>query len=116
VAFGAGSFLLALGLRDRERPDPHEDERPRGFTAALRQRDLLPLWWMGAVFATVLACNFGFLNVFVRDTGLGSVGGFFTAYSGGCPIAPGPNACCTHRCWRWPRASRFSPGPIPRAT
>jgi predicted MFS family arabinose efflux permease len=82
VAFGAGSFLLALGLRDRERPDPHEDERPRGFTAALRQRDLLPLWWMGAVFATVLACNFGFLNVFVRDTGLGSVGGFFTAYSG----------------------------------
>ncbi len=82
VAFGVGSLLLALGLRDRERPHPHEDELPRGFAAALRQRDLLPLWWMGAVFATALACIFSFLNVFVRDTGLGSVRGFFTAYSG----------------------------------
>ncbi len=76
------SLVLSLPLRDRPRPAPQGDEAPRGFLAALGQRDLLPLWWLGAIFATALACTFSFLKLFVESTGLGSVGGFFSAYSG----------------------------------
>ncbi len=83
-AAGLALFALVLSfpLRDRPRHASHGDEAPRGFLAALGQRDLLPLWWIGAVFATALACTFSFLKLFVESTGLGSVGGFFSAYSG----------------------------------
>ena len=81
LAFGLGSWLCALLLRDRLRSGSLDGPTPGGFTAALRQADLLPLWWIGAIFATALASIFGFLKLFVQDTGLGSVGGFFTAYA-----------------------------------
>jgi MFS family permease len=80
------SLLLSLPLSDRPRHASPEDERPHGFRAALRNRDLLPLWWIGAVFATALACTFSFLKLFVEDTGLASVGGFFSAYAGAAVV------------------------------
>ena len=76
------SLLLSLPLWDRPRLSSGEDEAPHGFRAALRNRDLLPLWWIGGVFATALACTFSFLKLFVEETGLASVGGFFSAYAG----------------------------------
>jgi predicted MFS family arabinose efflux permease len=76
------SLLLSLPLWDRPRLASSEDEAPHGFRAALRNRDLLPLWWIGGVFATALACTFSFLKLFVEETGLASVGGFFSAYAG----------------------------------
>lgn len=73
--------LLSLPLRDLPRPDFGE-EPARGFRAALAQPDLRPMWWMAAIFATALAAVFTFLKRYVDETGLGSVGGFFSAYSG----------------------------------
>ncbi len=82
AALALASLLLSLPLWDRPRLSSPEGEAPHGFRAALRNRDLLPLWWIGGVFATALACTFSFLKLFVEDTGLASVGGFFSAYAG----------------------------------
>lgn len=56
-------------------------EEPRGFRAALGQRDLRPIWWITAIFAVALASVFTFLKRYVDETGLGTVGSFFSAYS-----------------------------------
>lgn len=75
------SFLLSLPLRDRPR-DCSGREPSRGFVAALSQRDLLPLWWVGGVFAIALASVFVFFKRYVEETGIGTVGDFFSAYAG----------------------------------
>jgi MFS family permease len=79
MLLAAGSLLLSIPLRDVS-PGAHELPH-RGFFAALAQRDLLPVWFMGTVFAMALAAHFTFLKTFVMATGIGSVGSFFTAYS-----------------------------------
>ncbi|MEE9607089.1 MAG: MFS transporter [Myxococcota bacterium] len=81
LAFAALSLLLSLPLRDRPR-SAGAHEPSRGFLAALRQAELIPLWWMGGVFAFALAAVFTFTKTFVMETGLGSVGAFFSAYAG----------------------------------
>jgi MFS family permease len=70
------ALLLSLPLRDVARP-PHEDA-PRGLWAAVTARELLPLWFCGTVFATTST----FLKTYVLEQGVGSVGLYFTAYSG----------------------------------
>jgi MFS family permease len=79
--FAALSLLLSLPLRDLPRGDA-EQEASRGFWAALTQRDLLPIWWVTFAFALAVAAVFTFVKRFVDETGLASVGGFFSAYSG----------------------------------
>ncbi len=81
VALAIVSFGLSLGLRDRVRPAGPR-EASRGFLAALVQPDLLPLWWIGTVFSIGIASVFIFTKTFVMSTGIGSVGGFFSAYAG----------------------------------
>ena len=76
------SLLVSLPLRDRARPAHHGADPSRGFNAAAAQRDLLPLWFMGSVFATALSAVFTFVTTFVLTTGIGSVGLFFSFYSG----------------------------------
>jgi MFS family permease len=79
AGLAAASLMLSLPLRDRA---PTPDELPnRGFFAAVVQGDLRPVWFLGTVFATALAAYFTFLKTFVMETGIGSVGGFFTAYA-----------------------------------
>jgi len=73
------SLLLSLPLRDH--PRAADDLPPRGFLFAAAQRDLLPLWFIGTVFATALAAPFTFIKTFILATGIGSVGLFFSAYS-----------------------------------
>jgi predicted MFS family arabinose efflux permease len=80
TALAAASLLLSLPLRDRPR-DPAHSGASRGFGAALTQRDLLPLWWVGGVFATALASVFTFFKRFAMETQIGSVGSFFSAYA-----------------------------------
>jgi MFS family permease len=79
--FAVLSLLLSLPLRDLPRGDA-EQEASRGFWAALTQRDLLPIWWVTFAFALAVAAVFTFVKRFVDETGLASVGGFFSAYSG----------------------------------
>jgi predicted MFS family arabinose efflux permease len=84
LGFAVVAFLLSIPLRDaraKVRADGDEN-RPHGFRASLLQRELLPLWWVTTVFAVGLAAMFTFVKTFVMDTQIGSVGGFFTAYTG----------------------------------
>lgn len=52
-----------------------------GFTKAVTQRVLLPIWAVTAAFAIALAGYFTFLRTFVDETGIGSVGLFFACYA-----------------------------------
>jgi MFS family permease len=79
------SLLLSLPLVDRPRDRTHE-EPSRGFAAAAAQRDLLPLWFAGTIFAIALAAVFTFIKRFVMETGIGSVGLFFTTYAGAAVV------------------------------
>lgn len=79
AGFSFVAFLLVLPLREPARPD----EGPaRSFLSSALQPDLLPLWFIGGCFATVLAAIFTFLKTYVMETSLGSVGTFFSMYSG----------------------------------
>jgi MFS family permease len=80
LGLAVASLLCSLPLRDPPRPT-HGTERPLGIRAALAQPDLVPLWFMGAVFSIALTACFVFIKTFVDATGIGTVGGFFTAYT-----------------------------------
>jgi len=80
IAFAAASLVLSLPLRDH-RP-PRDAVAQRGFVASVAEADLLPLWFIGFVFAATITATFTFLKTFVMQTGIGSVGMFFSAYSG----------------------------------
>ncbi len=56
--------------------------RRRGVWAALRQRNLLPLWWLTMLFAVGLEALFTFIRTFVDERQIGSVGLFFLVYGG----------------------------------
>lgn len=81
TAAGTSTVGLLLVLPLREPPRSTDGPEARGFMASAVQRDLLPLWFMGGCFATVLAAIFTFLKTYVIETHVGSVGLFFTAYS-----------------------------------
>ena len=72
------SLLLSLPLRDVHLRPGVEREPSQGFLAVLKQRDLMPLWWIGAIFAIALASVFTFLKRYIDETGYGTVGGFLT--------------------------------------
>jgi predicted MFS family arabinose efflux permease len=85
VALGFAALALALALPLPEMAATaaaREVEKPRGFRRVLVQPDLIPLWGIGTVFSLALAAMFTFLKTFVMTTGIGSVGGFFSAYAG----------------------------------
>jgi MFS family permease len=82
VGFAIAAGIVALPLRDAPLTSADgEETAPRGFLAALRQPDLVPIWWMTTVFFLALSGIFIFLKTFVMARGAGSVGGFFTAYT-----------------------------------
>jgi MFS family permease len=79
IVFAAASLALSLPLRDHR---PPRDALPaRRFLASVSERNHLPLWFIGFVFAAAITATFTFLKTFVMQTGLGSVGLFFSAYS-----------------------------------
>jgi predicted MFS family arabinose efflux permease len=75
------SLLCSLPLRDAPRAPVAEGTRPVGIRAALQQRDLVPLWFLGTVFSIALTAFFVFIKTFVEEHRIGTVGGFFTAYT-----------------------------------
>jgi MFS family permease len=79
AGFAAATFLLSLPLPER-RPTLKPGESPQGFWKIVRTRNLLPIWWMIGSFSTVLTAYFVFIRRYVDDTGIGSVGLFFSAY------------------------------------
>lgn len=79
AALAVVAFLLSLSLP--EVVEPAGRSGGTSFLAPLRQSNLLPLWWMTVVFSLALAAYFTFLRTFVDETGIGTVGGFFAAYS-----------------------------------
>jgi predicted MFS family arabinose efflux permease len=81
LGFAVVALLLSLPLYDRPRSTTSAEESPRGFTAALVQRDLVSIWWITTIFSIALAAVFIFVKTFVMTTGAGTVGGFFTAYT-----------------------------------
>ncbi len=77
----AASFVLSLAMQEARRP-AFVASASVGTLAALRQRELGPLWLLGSVFSIVLTAFFVFIKRFVDETGIGSVGLFFGAYTG----------------------------------
>jgi MFS family permease len=86
AATGFGVVAVVFGLWLPDRRPPASDGVRRGFAHSLTQRDLLPIWFGGSVFAIALASVFTFIKRFVDETGVGSVGGFFTAYAGAAVV------------------------------
>lgn len=80
LGFGILSLLLSLPLPESS-PVGGGDERPQRFLASVLQKNLIPLWWVTLVFSLALTAYFTFLKTFVLDTGIGSVGLFFSAYA-----------------------------------
>jgi MFS family permease len=79
LGFAAVALVLCLPLRDDvEKPA----ERPHRFLQSVTAKSLLPMWWLTLVFAIALTAYFTFIKTFVVETGIGSVGAFFAAYSG----------------------------------
>lgn len=76
--FSVISLVLSLPL-----PEPKLDgggaER-RGFRGSVLQANLAPLWWITGVFAFSLTAYFTFLKTFVDESGIGSLGLFFSTY------------------------------------
>lgn len=79
AGFAAITFVLSLPLPER-RPELKAGESPIGFWRIVAMRRLLPIWWMMGSFSTVLTAYFVFIRRYVDDTGIGSVGLFFSAY------------------------------------
>jgi MFS family permease len=80
LGLAVASLLVSLPLRE-VRPVVTPEDASRGFTAAALQRNLLPLWFMGTVFATAIAGPFTFLKTYLAEVDFGSMGLFFSAYS-----------------------------------
>ena len=80
LGFGILSLLLSLPLPESS-PTGTGGEKPRRFLASVLQKNLVPLWWVTLVFSLALTAYFTFLKTFVIDTGIGSVGLFFSAYA-----------------------------------
>lgn len=79
AVLAGAAFLLSLPLRE---PPKHPSAEPsRGMLDAFLQRDLVPLWVAGVVFATCLAAPFTFFATFVMTEDVGSAGLFFSCYS-----------------------------------
>lgn len=79
IAAAVLGSLAALTLPELKPDAP--DGPKRSFLAAASAPLLRPIWLVGFSFAFALASYFTFLKTFVDDTGVGSVGGFFTAYT-----------------------------------
>jgi len=75
----AAALVVSLPLPESKR----EHTSGRGFFAAARQRDLMPIWFVGSAFATALAGLFAFLKTYTADyLEFGTVGIFFSWYTG----------------------------------
>ncbi len=78
-ALAAVSLALSFALRDAPR-DRVASGPSASMQAVIGQRELRPIWFLGAAFATVLTAFFVFVPRFAQDTGIGSDASFFQMY------------------------------------
>ena len=78
--FAVLALLTALPLHDVARRSPGPS-KPIGFMGTFKQRDLLPLWWIGGVFFAAMTGIFIFLKTFIMTREVGSVGMYFAGYT-----------------------------------
>ncbi len=81
AGFAFAAILFAVWLPERA-PALGDKEEKKGFFAAIRRPDLLPIWFIVGFFSFVLTGYFTFLRTFIDDVGIGSVGLFFGFYAG----------------------------------
>ncbi len=79
AVLSGAALVLSLPLRAPARAAGGEPRR--GMLHAFLQRDLVPIWVAGTVFATCIAAPFTFLATFVMTEKVGSAGLFFSCYS-----------------------------------
>ncbi len=75
------TLVLSLPLPERK-PVATAENVPLGFWSTVRNRRLVPIWWMIGMFSFVLTGYFVFIRTYVDVTGIGSVGLFFGFYAG----------------------------------
>jgi MFS family permease len=78
-ALAAISLALSFALRDAPRQRIASGPAA-SMGSVLGQRELRPIWFLGACFATVLTAFFVFVPRFAQDTGIGSDASFFQMY------------------------------------
>ena len=81
AGFAFAAIVFAVWLPERA-PALGQVEEKKGFFAAIRRPDLLPIWFIVGFFSFVLTGYFTFLRTFIDDVGIGSVGLFFGFYAG----------------------------------
>lgn len=83
LALGAVGLALCLPLRDLRAPraEAAGGSSARGMFAVAREPGLLPVWIAALAFFFAAAGVSTFFKTFVLETGLGTVGGFFSAYA-----------------------------------
>ncbi|MCP4303712.1 MAG: MFS transporter [bacterium] len=82
AAILAGVGLLVTLFLPETAPRLAKGESPGGFFAAVFRRELYPIWAVTTAFSMALTGYFTFLRTFVDETGIGSVGLFFSYYAG----------------------------------
>jgi MFS family permease len=82
LGFGVFGLLLCWPLPESAPAERVAVPSKRPARAALLKRDLLPIWVASFAFFYSMAGVLTFLKTYVLATGLGSVGGFFSAYAG----------------------------------
>jgi MFS family permease len=81
TASALAGVSLALSFRLRDAPRARVASGPgASMFEVLGQRELRPIWFLGAAFATVLTAFFVFVPRFAQDTGVGSDATFFQMY------------------------------------
>jgi MFS family permease len=81
TAVALAGVSLALSFRLRDAPRARIAAGPSASMGdVLAQRELRPIWFLGAAFATVLTAFFVFVPRFAQDTGIGSDATFFQTY------------------------------------
>jgi MFS family permease len=80
AALAAVAFAASLPVQDVRPSAAGAQESERSFWLAVLEPRLLPLWFVGTVFAICLAAVFTFMKTYVLETGNGTVGQFFAAY------------------------------------
>ncbi len=81
AVLAALTLVSVLPVRESRVPPGEHDEPARSYLVAATDRALVPLWVAGLGFTIGVASYFTFLKTWVVETGVGSVGLFFTAYS-----------------------------------
>ena len=73
--------LVSLPLPETKPETGADAEQGKGFWGVIVSKPMLPIWWLGSLFAASLASYFAFIKTYILELGVGTVGLFFTSYA-----------------------------------